>query len=123
MTFFCDIETHTRDGWIPGTAVYAVDLERKTIVAFDNVAFDKFNKYKNNVALLAMVDRFGPDAYWFHWSLDLPARGNKILAALYSVRLNTRSMRMTIRASAGDDASHRGTGRCKVQQGHHNLAS
>ena len=110
VTFFCEIKAHSRGGWIPASAVYAMDPGTGAIIASD-----KYIQYARKKAISAQVDRFGPDAFWFRYTLKLPAKGNKNLKATYTIRLNTRSLRMTIRASVGDDGSHRGSGTCKGQ--------
>lgn len=109
ITYFCELSSHSRGGWIPETAAYAIETNSRTIVVHD-----RFIQHANKKALQARILEFGPAVYRFSWSVKLPLKGNKARNIGYTARLDTRNNKVSIKAFVGDDGSHRGSGKCKV---------
>jgi hypothetical protein len=108
----CKYEGHTGRNGLQKKAVYVIDPEAGTAMAYDGLIH-----HTHKAPLPTSYKELQPGKYLLKWQLDnIPSkRGNISLTATFSARVNTgnRSSTISVRMH-GADNDIRGSGRCTV---------
>lgn len=109
VTYECKYTSHSRTGWVPVDAYYAVDEATNTVVAYDGyIQLVQKKPLKTEMSMNAKKKMA------FRYTLKgVPARGNSKYTVSYSVRLDPARGQSNLRANVhGFDNEVRATGKC-----------
>ncbi len=112
VTYSCKYKEHGTHGWIPPEAIYVVDAEKGSVIAYDGLIHESVGK---PIPVEATLDDAGK--YVLKWQLkNLGAKNGSGITANYRVFLdvkrNKAHMKMILPAYANRD---RGTAKCVVK--------
>ena len=110
ISYECDIESYSNYGGIPEKALYVIDAEAKTAMAFDGIIYTG-----SKLPIAVELTELRANKYLLKWTVKgVPLINNGTAVFSFSTRIDVAKGTLSMRSwLLGDDAERRGKGTCK----------
>ncbi len=106
----CAMTAHSNDGLVPPKVLIEFRDDRGSAMVYDGTIHHVYGK-----PIAAVLEQTGASRYTISWTVEnLPLQGNTTTSAQYLVRLNAKTMKVTLTAYLnGYFNQSRGSGKCQ----------
>lgn len=106
----CELTAHSSDNLVPPKVLFEFRNNRSSAMAYDGIIHKVYGK-----PIPAVLEETKASRYTISWTVkNLPLRGNTTTSAQYLVRLNAKTMNVTLTAYLnGYFNESRGSGKCQ----------